>query len=231
MQIAVQPPSKTVYQRILKPFPSVYLILPPLHTNGTHPLPKHSAHNQHRSAYRRRLPRLISTPVSGDPLSLLYEALSAKSHEEGVFVEASVVRNDNGDPLDRAIDGQATARLERVSQPPARVDQQATNLTPIVSLFAVQSGWNSGVYTATFKKLKLLTTSQQRSGSKFSLCFRLKCSSLALGSLADMVVISNPIEVFSHSQYLGKSDGSSPPLLTPKRRADGGLFVWLERSR
>lgn len=152
MQIAVQPPSKTVYQRILKPFPSVYLILPPLHTN-----------------------------VSGDPLSLLYEALSAKSHEEGVFVEASVVRNDNGDPLDRAIDGQATARLER-------------------------SGWNSGVYTATFKKLKLLTTSQQRSGSKFSLCFRLKCSSLALGSLADMVVISNPIEVFSHSQYLGKSD-------------------------
>ena len=41
MQIAVQPPSKTVYQRILKPFPSVYLILPPLHTNGTHPLPKH----------------------------------------------------------------------------------------------------------------------------------------------------------------------------------------------
>lgn len=74
--------------------------------------------------------------MSGDPLSLLYEALSAKSHEEGVFVEANVVRNDNGDPLDRAIDGQATARLERVSPPPARVDQQATNLTPIAPLFA-----------------------------------------------------------------------------------------------
>jgi hypothetical protein len=53
--------------------------------------------------------------VGGDPLSLLYEALSAKNHEEGVFVEASVVRNDNGDPLERSIDGQATAKLERVS--------------------------------------------------------------------------------------------------------------------
>jgi hypothetical protein len=40
MQIAVQPPSKTVYQRILKPFPSVYLILPPLQTNGTSPPPQ-----------------------------------------------------------------------------------------------------------------------------------------------------------------------------------------------
>jgi hypothetical protein len=113
MQIAVQPPSKTVYQRILKPFPSVYLILPPLHTNGT---PPHLSQQHHRSAYHRPLSFYAS--VSGDPLSLLYEALSAKSHEEGVFVEASVVRNDNGDPLDRAIDGQATARLERVSLPP-----------------------------------------------------------------------------------------------------------------
>lgn len=80
--------------------------------------------------------------MSGDPLSLLYEALSAKSHEEGVFVEASVVRNDNGDPLDRAIDGQATARLERVSMPARRVDQQPLidRLTPIAHLFAERGG-------------------------------------------------------------------------------------------
>lgn len=35
MQIAVQPPSKTVYQRILKPFPSVYLIVPAANDQGT----------------------------------------------------------------------------------------------------------------------------------------------------------------------------------------------------
>jgi hypothetical protein len=146
--------------------------------------------------------------VGGDPLSLLYEALSAKNHEEGVFVEASVVRNDNGDPLERSIDGQATARLERVSGSSLSSLLEQKQRFNSCCLLVKQSGWNSGVYTATFKKLKLLTTSQQRSGSKFSLCFRLKCSSLALGSLADMVVISNPIEVFSHSQYLGKSDGA-----------------------
>jgi hypothetical protein len=30
LQIGVQPPSRTVYQRLLKPYPSVYLIVPPL---------------------------------------------------------------------------------------------------------------------------------------------------------------------------------------------------------
>ncbi len=71
---------------------------------------------------------------------------------------------------------------------------------------ATQSDWHSGVYTATFRKLKLLTTSQQRSGTKFSLCFRLTCSELALGSLADLSVTSSPIEVFSHSLYLSQAE-------------------------
>jgi hypothetical protein len=66
------------------------------------------------------------------------------------------------------------------------------------------------VYVATFKKLKLLTTSQQRSGSKFCLRFRLKCSTLDLGPLGEMSVVSNPIEVFSHTQYLvGSQSGSA----------------------
>jgi hypothetical protein len=63
------------------------------------------------------------------------------------------------------------------------------------------------VYTATFKKIKLLITSQQKAGSQFCLRFSLKCASLDLGPLGEMAVLSNPMAVFSHTQYLG---GSSP---------------------
>jgi hypothetical protein len=59
---------------------------------------------------------------------------------------------------------------------------------------------------ATFRKLKLLITSQQRSGTKFSLCFRLTCGSIDLGSLASLSVTSSPIEVFSHSLYLTQAE-------------------------
>lgn len=45
LQIGVQPPNRTVYQRLLKPYPSVYLIAPPLPSGpdapgaGTRPAP------------------------------------------------------------------------------------------------------------------------------------------------------------------------------------------------
>lgn len=54
----------------------------------------------------------------------------------GLFVEASLVRSDTGTPVAKCLDGNTMARFER-------------------------SSWNGGVMTATFKKLKILSTSQQ----------------------------------------------------------------------
>lgn len=54
----------------------------------------------------------------------------------GLFVEASLVRSDTGAPVAKCLDGNSMTRFER-------------------------SSWNGGVLTATFKKLKILSTSQQ----------------------------------------------------------------------
>jgi hypothetical protein len=60
----------------------------------------------------------------------------ASLHHAGLFLEASLVRSDTGAPVAKCLDGNSMARFER-------------------------SSWNGGVLTATFKKLKILSTSQQ----------------------------------------------------------------------
>ncbi|KAL6078159.1 DNA repair protein rad10 domain-containing protein, variant 2 [Balamuthia mandrillaris] len=132
IRIARQPPPKTVYQRILKPFPSVMLLM-------------------------------------------------GQDNDSNLFVEAQLIRSDNEQPLPRAVDGN---RIVRIS---------------------------NGIF-ATFKKLKILSTSQQQ-GTLFRLRFVLKRYAGSQASFEDIpncTIISNPIEVFSHTQYLNeKQDGTS----------------------
>lgn len=74
--------------------------------------------------------------------------------------------------------------------------------------------WSEGVYTATFKKLKILSTSQQLQGILFRLKFTLKKyagSNFTPIAVPHCEVVSHPVEVFSHSQYLNKK--------APKRTA------------
>eukprot|EP00005_Dracoamoeba_jomungandri_P006015 CAMPEP_0174262348 /NCGR_PEP_ID=MMETSP0439-20130205/12922_1 /TAXON_ID=0 /ORGANISM="Stereomyxa ramosa, Strain Chinc5" /LENGTH=563 /DNA_ID=CAMNT_0015347043 /DNA_START=89 /DNA_END=1780 /DNA_ORIENTATION=- len=136
IRIARQPPPKTVYQRILKPFPSVML-------------------------------------------------LSGQDNDANLFVEATLLRSDNETSLSQCIDGN---RIVRIS---------------------------NGVF-ATFKKLKILSTSQQQ-GTLFRLKFTLKRyagSAAAFEDIPNCSVISHPIEVFSHTQYLNDkqdTDVSAPP--------------------
>jgi hypothetical protein len=159
LRIARQPPPKTVYQRILKPPPSVMLVGP---------------------------------GAQGGALS-------------NYFVEASLVRSDSDAELPACIDG---TRVERVS---------------------------NGVF-ATFKKLKLLSTSQQQ-GTLFRLKFVLK---KYVGNVFQVLpkscVYSEPIEVFSHTQYLNERQDAPdavkitevlPPSGTPGTRLVilGGNFV------
>jgi hypothetical protein len=54
------------------------------------------------------------SPQTSDPLHQFYLLLNAPL-PGGVFVEASVVRNDNGETLERCIDGQTSVRLEQVT--------------------------------------------------------------------------------------------------------------------
>ncbi|ELR15892.1 IPT/TIG domain containing protein [Acanthamoeba castellanii str. Neff] len=130
---ARQPPSKTVYQRILKPFPTVML-------------------------------------------------LSGQDNDSNLFVEATLLRSDNETPLPQCVDGNRIVRI------------------------------TNGVFAA-FKKLKILSTSQQQ-GTLFRLRFTLKKYAGAQAAFEDIpgcTVISNPIEVFSHTQYLNEKQESPPP--------------------
>ncbi|KAL6068917.1 IPT/TIG domain containing protein [Balamuthia mandrillaris] len=149
IRIAVQPPLKTVYQRILKPFPAVALIYP---------------------------------PDEDQPVNL-----------SGYFVEATLLRGDNGTPIPQCLDGSCIVRFERTTW-----------------------GDPCGVY-ATFKKLKILSTSQQLQGTLLRLKFTLKrysgSSFATMNEVPNCSVISHPIEVFSHTQYLNKK--------TPKARSSG----------
>lgn len=57
---------------------------------------------------------------------------------------------------------------------------------------------------ATFKKLKIMSTSQQV-GTKFRIKFALKIyRDNAFENVPDCVAISDPIEVFSHTLYLSR---------------------------
>lgn len=133
LRIAKQPPAKTVYQRILKPFPAVMLV-------GAAP------------------------PESAATL----------------FVEATLLRSDSDTELPQILDGNKTIRI------------------------------STGVF-ATFKRLKILSTSQQQ-GTLFRLRFTLKrYVGTVFEVLHSAVALSNPIEVFSHTQYLTNKKGASPP--------------------
>lgn len=71
---------------------------------------------------------------------------------------------------------------------------------------------STGVF-ATFKKLKILSTSQQQ-GTLFRLKFQLK---RYVGNVFEIIdgasVTSNPIEVFSHTQYLNERKNGKHALL------------------
>eukprot|EP01121_Diplochlamys_sp_Union-15-3_P012034 TRINITY_DN3551_c0_g2_i1.p1 TRINITY_DN3551_c0_g2~~TRINITY_DN3551_c0_g2_i1.p1 ORF type:complete len:643 (-),score=86.60 TRINITY_DN3551_c0_g2_i1:185-2065(-) len=132
LRIAKQPPSKTVYQRILKPFPVVMLETQP---------PNDSSSNY--------------------------------------FVEASLLRSDSDVELPLCLDGNRVVRI------------------------------STGVF-ASFKKLKILSTSQQQ-GTLFRLKFQLKKYVRNVFETVPVCIISNPIEVFSHTQYLSEKKKSFPP--------------------
>eukprot|EP01120_Amphizonella_sp_Union-15-10_P003170 TRINITY_DN1354_c0_g2_i1.p1 TRINITY_DN1354_c0_g2~~TRINITY_DN1354_c0_g2_i1.p1 ORF type:complete len:615 (-),score=76.33 TRINITY_DN1354_c0_g2_i1:170-2014(-) len=133
LRIVKQPPAKTVYQRILKPFPSIMLLGP-----------------------------------------------GANENNNNLFVEASLLRSDSDIDLPLCLDGNRIIRI-------------------------------SGGVFATFKKLKILSTSQQQ-GTLFRLKFQLK---KYVGNVFEILpavfVTSNPIEVFSHTHYLSERKNSPPP--------------------
>ncbi|KYR01171.1 IPT/TIG domain-containing protein [Tieghemostelium lacteum] len=138
LKIARQPPSSTVYQRILKPFPSIMLCGP-------------NVENENLSNY---------------------------------FVEATLLRNDNHAEIANFLDGNKISRI------------------------------SNGTF-APFKKLKILTTSQQQR-TLFRLKFVLKrYVGNDFQSFPNAVVLSDPVEVFSHTIYLtDKQDVPLPPSIT-----------------
>jgi len=155
IQIVTQPPLKTVYQRILKPFPTISLLCKP---------PGNAAQSN--------TPWLKGQNSQDHDLSHL--------DLDTLFVEASLRRGDNGKKLPECIDGICVVRFERIN--------------------------SYGVF-ATFKKLKILSTSQQLQGTLLRLEFTLKRysgNSLEMVEVPNCSIVSHPIEVFSHTQYLYK---------------------------
>eukprot|EP01089_Gocevia_fonbrunei_P007670 TRINITY_DN188_c0_g1_i2.p1 TRINITY_DN188_c0_g1~~TRINITY_DN188_c0_g1_i2.p1 ORF type:complete len:487 (+),score=64.81 TRINITY_DN188_c0_g1_i2:436-1896(+) len=143
IRIARQPPAKTVYQRILKPFPSIML---------------ESGHDA----------------------------------ESNLFIEAELLRSDTDAELHQCLDG---VKIVRISD---------------------------GTF-ACFKRLKILSTSQQQ-GTLFRLRFTLKrYQGTSFEGVDGCSIISNPIEVFSHTQYLNdKQDAPPPPVVTEVLPSTGG---------
>lgn len=134
LRIARQPPTRTVYQRILKPFPSVML-------------------------------------AGGNFDATLMSNL---------FVEATLLRTDSDIEIPTVLEGNKVVRI------------------------------SNGAF-ATFKKLKILSTSQQQ-GTLFRLKFSLK---KYVGNIFEPIpnatIISNPIEVFSHTLYINQQSEVPPP--------------------
>lgn len=152
LRIMKQPPPKTVYQRILKPFPTIMLI-------------------------------------GGNP----------DASTSNLFIETTLLRSDTEQELSQSIEGTKIVRIQGV--------------------------------IATFKKLKILSTSQQQ-GTLFRLKFTLK---RYVGNVFELIpsatVISNPVEVFSHTLYLTeKNDTPAPPTVNevlPPSGISGTKFVIL----
>jgi len=131
LKIARQPPSKTVYQRILKPFPAVAM-------------------------------------VSGSDPSC------------NLFVEVTLIRSDTDQELPLSLEGNKIVRV------------------------------STGIF-ATFKKLKILSTSQMQ-GTQFRLRFLLKrYVGLVFEMIPSATIVSDPIEVFSHTLYLNTNHIEAPP--------------------
>ncbi|EEU04116.1 IPT/TIG domain-containing protein [Dictyostelium discoideum AX4] len=137
LKIARQPPPKTVYQRILKPFPQVMICGPGVDTENF----------------------------------------------SNFYVEVTLLRNDNQTELVNYIDGTKTSRI-------------------------------TGGF-APFKKLKILSTTQQLR-TLFRLKFVLKkYISNESQTFPEATVLSDPIEVFSHTIYLiDKQDVPFPPTVS-----------------
>ena len=124
--MAVQPSSRTVYQRIIKPFPSILL--------------------------------------EGDG-----------DDKDNLFVESILVRQDSEEELP-CFDGNKKLKIA------------------------------PGAF-ATFKKLKITSTSQQI-GTKFRIKFQLKrYDGESFISIPGANIISDPIEVYSHTAYLADKKG------------------------
>lgn len=94
--------------------------------------------------------------------------------------------------------------------------------------------------TATFKKLKIMSTSQQLGGTHLRIAFKLKKytgstvmqpvmlpAKAADGSVTqrEVVALSNPIEVFSHSQYLNNKTAGVTEIIPPSGPLAGGTKV------
>jgi hypothetical protein len=113
--------------------------------------------------------------------------LAGLDNDANLFVEATLLRSDNETALPQCLDGNRIVRI------------------------------TNGVF-ASFKKLKILSTSQQQ-GTLFRLRFTLKRYAGTQASFEDVpncTIISNPIEVFSHTQYLNeKQDGTHNNFVLP----------------
>jgi len=97
----------------------------------------------------------------------------------------------------------------------------ADNLLEGVKFAAIAAGG-----FVVFKKLKIMCTSQQEDGAHFRLKFRLKgfvsSSGAALADAVPLSVVaySNPIEVFSHSQYLSNKTAGVVEVRIPSASVD-----------
>jgi len=171
LQLVQQPPSQAVYQRILRPFPTVAII-------GAHP--------KAASNYFVEV-TMLKKSTFDDTSDFQYVTYFKPNPANGTTAS----NNNNSDKEKNMIGGQLVQRCE--------------------------PGSNVGNMLVVFRKLKILTTSSQQ-GAFFVLRFALKRYVDNVFEAVPNVnaVISNPIDVFSHTLYLkgrpvSKSKRSSSP--------------------
>jgi hypothetical protein len=154
LRILQQPPKKAIYQRILRPFPSIQIL-----------------------------------------------GLKNVREDDGFFVEVSLMKRITQDVQLGAL------------QP---VDQTKKNLISGSTVQRLEYG-GQDVVVSIFRKLKILTTTAQQGNSFFLLRFSLKKYKSMENRFEDVPdvapVISEPIEIFSHSLYLKEKplDGKINP--------------------
>ncbi len=142
VSITTQPPLKTVYQRILKPFPTVTLTVaapPKSHkssrrrsrssplsddegddADGNSVAPKAEGELEPGCAdvlgtWHFFAPGLLALPNHLTFSSQIAETLlanSSNSSSNGLFVEATLLRGDNGEPISKCLDGNSIVRFE-----------------------------------------------------------------------------------------------------------------------